>query len=191
MARGNDARSAAAEFRGQYGVMGNAEDLIQANRAAYPGELRAAQRLGVNGEATENVREDLSKVEKALDLGDDSRVLDAAVHGDKVIAVVEVSSGRTYKTVLDGEKVGLKGLRSSSSGGERPDPQGLQATAEAAAEAQRVIAEARAEAEKIVREAQEKAQKQASEKAQKAVQDAKDSAAKASKDEEKKDDSKS
>jgi hypothetical protein len=101
MARGNDSQAAAAEFRGQYGVTGNAENLIEANRAAYPAELRTASLQGLDEEATAKLREDLSKVQSKVEGG---TVLDVAVRGKNIIAVVETEAGYTYKQVIPVEE---------------------------------------------------------------------------------------
>jgi hypothetical protein len=172
MARGNDSKAAAAEFRGQYGVMGNAEDLIEANRAAFDAGLRSASLTKEN----EGIKADLddSKVADAVEGGE---VLDYAVRGDKVIAVVETESGHTYKQVLALADVGgpknVRTLQSDRLGPHTTNDE-VQALAEANAAAKQVIVGARIEAEKIVQEAVRKAHEEASQIAQKAVRDARE-----------------
>lgn len=175
MARGNDAQAAAAEFRGQYGVMGNAEDLIQANRAAYPAELRAAQLGTVDDEASKDL--DDEKVAKALGIGEDSKILKSRIRGDKLVAVVQTPSGHVYKAVTDAES-GVKGARRSPEGGSADEDAAVQ-VAEAQAKAQQIIAEARAEAERTIAEAREKAVAEASQAAAQAKLDADEKAAEA------------
>jgi hypothetical protein len=100
MPRGNDARAAAAEFRGQYGLTGNAEDLIEANRAAYPADLRAANLLPVDTEHDV----DLDAVQGKVEGG---RVLAYAKRGDYFVAVVETESGHKYKQVIPAHELGI------------------------------------------------------------------------------------
>lgn len=150
MARGNDAQAAAAEFRGQYGTSGNAEDLIQANRAAFSADLRSAALIERNEDASNKL--DLSKVQGEVEGG---TVLDAAVHGDKVIAVVETESGHTYKQVLAHASVG--GPKSSRSSAEADTTY-----ADAEAEAGLLRAKANVEAQKAIEEAVQKAKEEAS-----------------------------
>lgn len=187
MPRGNDAQAAAAEFRGQYGMMGNAEDLIQANRAANPADLRAASLGSINEKATDKL--DLDKVAKAADVSS-GRVLSAAVRGDKVVAVVETEGGAVYKEVVDATDAGLKNedLRAAAfvgpqaAGGADSDEQ---AVLLANNHARNLIAEATKEAERIVAEAVEKAQAEASKAAQKAHDEAAKVAADSAKEQEK------
>ena len=167
MARGNDAKAAAAEFRGQYGLMGNAEDLIEANRAAYPADLRAANLLPVDDE-TELDRD------KVLGAVEGGKVLAFVKRGDYVIAVVETESGHVYKQVIPAHEVS-----------DAPEPQQTEADSERAqaaeAEARQadadqqarlILANARLEAEKIVADAVTEANEKASEQAQAAKDEA-------------------
>lgn len=177
MARGNDAAAAAAEFRGQYGLTGNAEDLIQANRSAYPAELRAASLLPVNEPATNEL--DLEGLGGKLDIGDESRVLDAAVRGDQVIAVVETQSGHIYKQVLSTDDAGVD-LGQVPRGMRYHTPRNIEDPAFESIQAQvrvnQIIAQARVEAEQIIQDAREQAQQEAAEKAQSAIQEAQEEA---------------
>ncbi len=165
MPRGNDSNAAAAEFRGQYGIQGNAEDLIQGNRAAYPGLLRTAQLTTINEKATADL--DLDDLGDKLDLPDGASVIGAAVRGRYIVAVVETSTGHTYKEVLGADGEEPRAAAGSDQGAEA-DRQVAVANAEAA----KKIAEATKEAERIIAEATEKAQEEASKIAQKAVEEA-------------------
>jgi vacuolar-type H+-ATPase subunit H len=168
MPRGNDAKSAAAEFRGQYGIQGNAEDLIQGNRAAYPGPLRSAQLAPLNESASADL--DIEKVGKDLDLPDGASVIGAAVRGKYIVAVVETATGHTYKEVL------------SADGEDLEDSGDEQKVAEASALAAQKIAAANAEADKIIADAIAEAQEKASKIAQDAADEAREKAAQDAKD---------
>jgi hypothetical protein len=71
-----------------------AEDLIAASRERYTAELRAAQLLDRDEQATAEL--DWDKAAKACSV-DPEAVLDASVRGDYIILVVEGADGRTYK----------------------------------------------------------------------------------------------
>lgn len=106
MARGNDAKAAAAEFESTYGVEGNAEKLIKAHRRANSRELRRASLQRLDPIGTNAL--DLDKVEKGIeDLPDGAQVVSAAVRGGNVVAVVEYADGRTKKHVLQRGDAGL------------------------------------------------------------------------------------
>jgi hypothetical protein len=172
MARGNDSQAAAAEFRGQYGVMGNAEDLIQANRAAFPAELRKTLLTKPTSEVEDDDL-DPEKVAKALGV-ENGTVLRARQRGGKVVAVVETESGHTYKAITDAESASKGRQRDEAESESTPDER----VAEAQAEAQRIIAEARAEAERTIEDARQRAIAEASEAAAKAKLEADEQAAK-------------
>ena len=162
MPRGNDAQAAAAEFRGQYGVLGNAEDLIQANRAAYPSDLRAAQLAPPRPDAKDEL--DMSHEDVGSHLGvENGRVLDWNVRGENIVAVVETESGHVYKTVTPLSSVG-GGPQGSGDDEDEDDPEVIRSQAEA--QATGILAQARLEAEQIIQEAVQEAQAKASERAQ-------------------------
>lgn len=98
MARGNDSSAALVDLRGEYGATsGNAEDLIASARHAYGPELRTANLLPRDQTATESLLED-EGLETVNDKVSSGTVIDAAVHGDWVVVVVESDeSGRTFK----------------------------------------------------------------------------------------------
>jgi vacuolar-type H+-ATPase subunit H len=180
MARGNDSQAAAAEFRGQYGVMGNAEDLIQANRAAYPAELRSASLAKPEDQITDE--DELAKVGESLGV-ENGKVIAARRRGHNVIAVVETESGHVYKAVTDA-KSALSGQAAKASDGD-PSEDADARVAKAHAEAQMAIADARAEAERIIAKAREDAEIEASKIAQAAAEKARKEAEKVAKDAEK------
>jgi hypothetical protein len=166
MPRGNDSRAAAAEFRGQYGVMGNAEDLIEANRAAYDAELRTASLRNRNDEATKAL--DLDAVDKKVEGG---TVLDAAVRGDRIVAVVETESGHTYKQVLPAQGL-VEGARKPRS----IEEDDTTAIAQQSQASKLILAEAQAKAEQIIQDAIAKAHEEAAKIAAKARDEANDAA---------------
>jgi len=76
---------------------GRAEDLIQAARARYSKELRDAQLKDVDANATALL--DFDEVAEAAGVPK-SAVIDKAVRGDCVVAVIESADGRTEKVLL-------------------------------------------------------------------------------------------
>ncbi len=82
-----------------------AEELIAASKQSVSPELRAAQLLDRNEEATAEL--DWDKAAKACGVKPDA-VLDAAVRGDYVVLVVEGEDGRTGKVVCEVSAVGGK-----------------------------------------------------------------------------------
>lgn len=94
MPRGNDAEAAGKELEAKLGTEPNAEEMIEANARKWPAELRAAQRKPINEEAT-----------AALDPGTVAKhvkgvLLDFAVRGEHVIAVVETALGDVRKELI-------------------------------------------------------------------------------------------
>lgn len=105
MARGNDAAEAQRELEARQGVAGNAEYLIQMSGGLYPRELRAANSKAVNPAATSALS--ASDIEKHID----GEVLDYAVRGDHVVAVVVDETGRSQKVALPLGDLGAAGRR--------------------------------------------------------------------------------
>lgn len=167
MPSGNDAKAAAAEFRGQYGISGNAEDLIQANRAAYPSELRAAQLAPVNDEKSKDL--DMEDVGKQANLAEGSEVLDAKVRGKYICAVIQTASGHTYKEVLAADGGDLDGDESAEHKVQAAHSEALQKVQEAQAEAEKIIAQAREDAQEEAAKIMQDAQKEVEESAQEAA----------------------
>src|SRR4051812_1806057 len=106
MPRGNDATQAAVDLRGQYGTEANAEQLIRQHRLSVTPEQRAAMNIAT----TELDEKDHDKLLKDLDgkVDDGETVVDAAVRGNYVQAVIEVESGRTYKRTFPVKDFGIK-----------------------------------------------------------------------------------
>jgi hypothetical protein len=157
MPRGNDSAAALADLRGEFaGAGGTAEDLISANRAAYPESLRTAQNIPRDEEYDEAlgkdrlVKVDLEKVQSVI--GDDGVVLAAAKRGPYVVAVVEGESGRTYKTALAASDVGFDKAPERAS---LPDPEAEDDSPERASLMERM--KLTAEAKQIEKEAEEAA----------------------------------
>lgn len=117
MPRGNDRAGALADLRGEYGATsGNAEDLIQAGRHGTSPELRAASLNQRDEEATKKLLESFDASAKKVDTSDN--VLDLAVRGDYVVAVVETKeSKRTYKVVQPRSDFSIAGPRRGSTVG--------------------------------------------------------------------------
>lgn len=102
MPRGNDSTAAAVDLRGQYGVDANAEQLIRQHRLSVTKQARTAMNLeripdAVDDDLTQKVQEKV---------GDAGAVLDVAVRGHLVVAVVEADSGRAYKMTWPREEFG-------------------------------------------------------------------------------------
>ena len=94
MPAGNDASRAASELADKFGTgAGNADEMIQASRAPYQGDLGKAQLLEV-----EDVEVDLDVLSKTV--GEKS-VLSAAVRGPYIIFVYEDKSGRAQKGCIE------------------------------------------------------------------------------------------
>lgn len=91
--------AAYAQFQGEFGIHGNAEDLIEAHRRAQNPALRAASLLQVNADATEEAKGDLKGAAKKLGLSDDATLVDVTVRGHALIGVVEYPNGVHGKVV--------------------------------------------------------------------------------------------
>lgn len=152
MPRGNDP-TAASELADQYGSgAGNAEALIDANALRMSEELRAAQMLTYDPDATNAL--DLGKV---ADVAGVDKVLSAAVRGDYVVFVAEAADGRVFKDVLrrDGEDLEAIEVEDSPARAQlRAQVEASRAIKSAEAEAERIRAEARAKADEILGQAQ-------------------------------------
>lgn len=92
MPRGND-EQAHRDFETQYGVHGNAEELLTQHRSAMSPALRAANLKAEDPEATATL--DLSKIKPSHG----GHVLSAAVRGGVIVYVAEDESGRAYKDI--------------------------------------------------------------------------------------------
>lgn len=90
MPRGND-EAAHRDFQTQYGVHGNAEQLLEQHRAAMNPTLRAAQLKPRDDEASDSL--DQAKIKPSQG----GKVLDAAVRGGLIVYVAEDKEGRAYK----------------------------------------------------------------------------------------------
>lgn len=156
MPRGNDP-SAADEFKGQYGVHGNAEGLIQENRLRHSQEVRSASLKSFDRNATLDL--DTDDVESAAP---HDNVVAHAVHGDRVVYVWEDERGDHHKGVLAYDKKG--GKVSSLKDEDRVGAEEEQAAQERLAARQQVkevAAKRNAEVRDKVEEARQKAEEQA------------------------------
>ena len=171
MPRGNDSQAALVDLRGEYGAAsGNAEDLIAAARHSQSPGLRAALLQPRDNDSTVKLLEGddpLAAVQKKLGIDEDEGVvIDAAVRGGYVIAVVEAESGRTYKVEAPAKDFNLKtpGFRSRAleeseeAKAEREAHNERMAEAAAAAQASREAERAAEEAAVKAREAVQKRQ---------------------------------
>jgi hypothetical protein len=102
MPRGNDP-DAAAEFDSslfeQYGVHSNAQELIDAHQASVDPALTRAQLAQIDPEATAEAKDDLDAAAGKLDLAEGDEVVDVAVRGNALVAVVQDAAGNTRKVV--------------------------------------------------------------------------------------------
>lgn len=136
MPRGNDP-DAEREFKDRNeGVSGNAEDIIKANRARFPKDLREASLASLDVAATEAL--DLDKVQKEVDdaVDGDVTVVAAAVRGRWVVAVHEDEDGHVDKVALPRDEAGptKRQVKKAAKKPPRPDQVGKQKTAEAEGE---------------------------------------------------------
>jgi hypothetical protein len=163
MPRGNDSQAALVDLRGEYGAAsGNAEDLIAASRHSQSPELRQALLQPRDNEGTVKLLDSddpYADIQKKLDISEDEgTVIDAAVRGGVVVAVVEVESGRTYKVTAPASDFNIKtrGVKARAVEESEEDA----ATREAHLERMQVEADAaraRQEAEQAAQDAAEKA----------------------------------
>lgn len=144
-----DTESVRAEAAQQYGGLSDAAAFQMAWRADQHPDTEAAALRHRNPEATADVQNDLSLAQEKIDeaFGADTYVvIDAAVRGDALSAIVEDKAGRTSHKV-----VGWTDRWKSIA------PQGDAATERANAQAEaargRLGAEARAEVQRMVQEA--------------------------------------
>lgn len=108
MPRGNDSYNAAAELSKKLGVELNAQEIIDASRAQYPQELRAASNKGLNEEATEALDEAAVKKTAEALAPDKATLVPGAysVRGDQVVALLQRDDLRTYKVAFNLDEVG-------------------------------------------------------------------------------------
>lgn len=99
----NDRLAAIEEFRREYNISPNAEQLIAANNSQLSAATREAQLLGIDHVATAELDMEWLAGQttvsgtKVSDLG---TLLAAAVRGNAISVVVELPDGRTYKDVV-------------------------------------------------------------------------------------------
>lgn len=160
MPRGNDP-DAAAELKARYNVTGNAEQLIQSNRASTNRFLAAATSQPVDEEATKEL--DWDKIDAPGD------VVAAAVRGKYISYVWQDEDGVLHPAAV--ARPGAKNVVRETDQ-ERADREEV----ERQVHVHRAIREAteRAEAEKAeaIRKAEEKASKEANEQVAKATDEA-------------------
>jgi hypothetical protein len=110
MPRGNDSAKALQELSEKFGQgVGNAEHLIEANLAQYPEELRRAELLPRDPEATDELRKNLGKLKGPHG----EEVIDAAVRrapgGQPTTVIVYVTEdGRYHLGVLDDDNKAIE-----------------------------------------------------------------------------------
>lgn len=103
MARGNDAVLAATELKKKAGVEPNAEALIEAWKACYPSDLRAASTKRYNEEATVNLDPDV------VNDHFEGEVISYAVRSDGVVVVIQDHDGWVWKDHCKLEDLGRAG----------------------------------------------------------------------------------
>ena len=92
-------RSSRRGSQTQYGEFQNAEELIRAHSASQDPALRRALLAPVDLEATEEVKGDLKAAAGKFDLAEGEKVVDAAVRGNALVAVIDAGNGQLYKAV--------------------------------------------------------------------------------------------
>lgn len=98
MPRGSDAAVIAKEQTQAYGSEAlNAEELIRANQTAQDPALERILTMRYNDEATEEVQKNISEWADKFDLAEGEVLIDAAVHGNTVVGVIEGPDGRARK----------------------------------------------------------------------------------------------
>lgn len=91
-----------ASLMSQYGVHANADDMIRHHQRSYAPALRRANLTVIDEDATKAFKADgdwTAKAAKVLGLSDSDKVLDVAVRGNALVAVVENENGYTRKEV--------------------------------------------------------------------------------------------
>lgn len=144
-----DTESVRREAESQYGGLSDAAAFTAAHRATRDPNVEAAALRHRNADETAKVQNDLSLAQKKIDAeyGDGTyRVLDAAVRGDALSAIVEDQYGRPSHVVVGWTDQ----WRSITPTG--PDAE-ARANANAEAAKGRLGAEARAEVQRLVSEA--------------------------------------
>lgn len=172
MARGNDT-DAHREFAETYGISGNAEELINANRARRNTTVQAASNLPVDEEASADL--DLT----SIDAPDGAEVVDAKVRG-RYVSYVYLGPRGTLEhdaVVRDDIPKGQQKLAREHAGERSVEDAVAAVNAERDAEMARV----RAEHAAAIEEATAKAREDATKAAQKAAQKLDADAAKAAK----------
>lgn len=105
MPAGNDAAAAATELADRFAIgQARAEDLRDANRNRFSNDLRTAQKLDRDEEATAQL--DWGKAASACDV-DLEDVIDAAVRGGYVVVVYENERGDALKAVCEAHEAGV------------------------------------------------------------------------------------
>ena len=141
--RGNDAAAAGTELQARTGQDPNAEDMIAANAARWPAELRAANNRPIDQAATDELDEDA--VAGEVDAEGEIQVLGYAVRGPFLVVVYEDENG-----VLHKEAFTRKGKEKQAQRLAPPE----QDPEEADKEAQKEAEAAAKEAEKAEKEAE-------------------------------------
>lgn len=147
-----DTESVRREAESQYGGLNDAAAFLQAHKASLSADVSAASLRHRNGEETAKVQNDLGIAQKLIDkeYGSNTyRVVDAAVRGDALSAVVEDQYGRTSHLVVGYTDRWRSIARSGAEGEEKVN-------AEAEHARTRLGAEARAEIKRQVDEATQK-----------------------------------
>lgn len=93
-----DTESVRQEASSQYGELSDAAAFLQAHKASLSADVSAASLRHRNGDETAKVQNDLTIAQKLIDKEYGSgtlRVIDAAVRGDALSAIVEDQYGRT------------------------------------------------------------------------------------------------
>jgi hypothetical protein len=89
----------AAGITSQYGEFQNAEDLIRAQRTNVDPALNRASLSPIDVEATAEAKEDIEAATADLELAEGEKVVDVAVRGNALIAVIEDARGGLSKAV--------------------------------------------------------------------------------------------
>lgn len=92
-------RAFQSQLHGQYGVFANAEEMIVDHQSRVNPALVLASRRQIDADATLEALEDKDGAAKKLGLGKDEKVIDLAVRGNALIAVVEGPDGIPRKEI--------------------------------------------------------------------------------------------
>lgn len=149
--RGNDVESAVAEaaMRQQYGLHGNADDMIRSVRANQDPAVAKASLLGIDEPATAKLKEEgLASVAGRFDLEDGEELLDFNVRGNAIVGIIENEHGITRKAVA-GANDDYKTPKLT------PEQEALKAQSAHDRHIQAETARLRAEADERIRQAEE------------------------------------